>query len=82
MVGSFALGFVLIWLQSVAPTAQARQFVAVGFLGSFTTFSTLAFETYHIAEDAMPVMAVLNMAIHGVLGLLLVWGGISLGRSL
>lgn len=45
VVGSFALGFVLIWLQSVAPTAQARQFVAVGFLGSFTTFSTFSYET-------------------------------------
>ncbi|MDH3271097.1 MAG: fluoride efflux transporter CrcB [Gemmatimonadota bacterium] len=44
VVGSFALGFTMVWLQSLAPSAQLRQFIAIGFLGSFTTFSTFSYE--------------------------------------
>ncbi len=45
IIGSFLLGFALVWLQARAPSAQARQFIAIGFLGSFTTFSTYSFES-------------------------------------
>jgi CrcB protein len=44
VIGSFALGFVLVWLQSLAPSPQIRQFLAIGVLGSFTTFSTFSYE--------------------------------------
>lgn len=44
VAGSFALGFLMVWLQSMAPSAQSRQFLAIGFLGSFTTFSTFSHE--------------------------------------
>jgi CrcB protein len=49
-VGSFALGFVLVWLHSGALSNQARQLVAIGFLGSFTTFSTFSYETVALAR--------------------------------
>jgi len=39
--GSLALGFVLVWLQANV-SVELRQFVALGFLGSFTTFSTFS----------------------------------------
>ena len=44
VIGSFAIGFGLVWLQAMAPSAQARQLVIIGFLGSFTTFSTFSYE--------------------------------------
>ena len=50
VLGSFALGFVFVWLQSIAPSTQLRQFVAIGFLGSFTTFSTFSYETVALAR--------------------------------
>lgn len=51
VTGSLALGFVLVWLQSVAPSANVRDLIAVGFLGSFTTFSTFSYETFALLRD-------------------------------
>lgn len=51
VTGSFALGFVLVWLQSMAPSPDVRDLVAVGFLGSFTTFSTFSYETLALLRE-------------------------------
>lgn len=51
VVGSFALGFALVWLQATTSSSEARHFVAVGFLGSFTTFSTYSHETVTLAQS-------------------------------
>ena len=51
VTGSLALGFVLVWLQSVAPSAELRDLVAVGFLGSFTTFSTFSWEALALLRE-------------------------------
>jgi fluoride exporter len=51
VVGSFALGFVLVWLQSIMPSPDVRDLVAVGFLGSFTTFSTFSYEALALLRE-------------------------------
>lgn len=43
--GSLAIGFVAIWLQSLVTAVGARELIVVGFLGSFTTFSSISLET-------------------------------------
>jgi len=50
VLGSLALGFLMVWLQARAPSAQVRELVGVGFLGSFTTFSTYSYETVAMAR--------------------------------
>lgn len=51
VAGSLALGFALVWLQSLAPSPDVRDLIAVGFLGSFTTFSTFSWETLALLRD-------------------------------
>lgn len=50
-VGSLFLGFSLVWLQSTLASAEMRQLVTIGFLGSFTTFSTFSYETLALLRD-------------------------------
>lgn len=45
VLGSFALGFLLVWMNSRATSEHVRNIATFGFLGSFTTFSTFSFET-------------------------------------
>ncbi len=51
VAGSLALGFALVWLQSAVASADIRQFVTIGFLGSFTTFSTFSYEAVAMLRD-------------------------------
>jgi CrcB protein len=50
VAGSLALGFLFVWFESRAPSAIQRELVAIGFLGSFTTFSTFSYETVALAR--------------------------------
>jgi CrcB protein len=49
--GSLALGFALVWLQTTVSSTELRQFIAIGFLGSFTTFSTFSYEAVALLRD-------------------------------
>ena len=50
--GAFALGiFLTVALEKAAVPPEYRTMVAVGLLGGYTTFSTLAFEAVRLAES-------------------------------
>ncbi|MEX2048232.1 MAG: fluoride efflux transporter CrcB [Gemmatimonadota bacterium] len=71
LTGSFALGFALAWLPYAAPAPELRALVAVGFLGSFTTFSAFSFEALAMVRDGAWVPAAaytLGSVALGVLG--------------
>ena len=81
--GSFALGllFALAIERAVLP-ASIRGPLLIGFLGAYTTFSTLMLESWRLAEDGALVLAVANAAGSMLLGLVAVYAGLALGRVL
>lgn len=81
ILGCLLLGFVLeLETQTSLVTSPARLFLAVGFLGAFTTFSTFGFETLKFLQEGTPQLALLNVGSNLGLGLLAVWLGWGLAR--
>ncbi len=81
LTGSFALGFVFTLLtERVVAAPWVRSALTIGFLGSYTTFSTLSLETYRLAEDGAWALAAANAAGSLAGGLVALYGGIVLGR--
>jgi CrcB protein len=83
ILGSFLMGLLVAVLASrFMVTSEVRALIAVGFLGSFTTFSTYSLEIYLLFErgqwQSACLYAFASLAL-GVIGLLL---GIGLGRMI
>ena len=81
--GAFALGLVFTLATErwgLAP--WLRSALTIGFLGAYTTFSTLAFETYRLAEDRALGLAAANMLGSCAAGLAAVYLGIVLARTM
>jgi CrcB protein len=80
--GSFAIGLVMPLTQRVSPRLSvARPLLVVGFLGGWTTYSTLAAEATLLARhgDVGTCLAYLVATVAG--GLALVVAGHALGRK-
>jgi CrcB protein len=81
--GALLLGFVFTVLTeqfTVAPWIRGA--VTIGFLGAYTTFSTLSFETYRLAEDGALGLAAANAFGSLAAGLGAVYLGVVAGRAL
>ena len=76
--GAFALGV----LAGAALSGDALRLAAVGFMGSFTTFSTWALESHRAAEDGRLRSGAANLAVSLVLGVSLAWLGRLVGGAL
>lgn len=82
VAGSLLLGFLFLYLESTAFTAELRQFVAIGLLGAFTTFSTFSYETWVLVQDGEWGRAAGYVAGSVGLGLLGVAAGLLLAALL
>jgi fluoride exporter len=78
VTGCLFLGWFGKWLTDRLPqrTEELRLFVAVGFCGAYTTFSSYELEASHLLRDGMGVLAALYLAGSVVLGLAAVQLGI------
>ena len=56
-------------------TPELRAFIFIGFLGSFTTFSTFGLESFNLARDGQWLLAAANIGISVVVGLAAVLAG-------
>ncbi len=79
--GSFALGLLLsLWLAKTSYPPGLQLLLAVGFLGSFTTFSNLMWESFRLAQNDSVLMALLNLSGSVAAGLAAVALGFLAGR--
>ncbi len=77
IIGCFLIGAISYLVESQAGIPpEIRLLVLVGFLGSFTTYSTFSAETLNLLLDQRLILALTNIFIHIFLGLL----GVVLGR--
>jgi len=83
ITGSFALGVALVLvLDRFPPSRYVRPFVATGFLGAYTTYSTFAVETDLLAKHGHVAVA-LTYAIASILtGFTAVWLGMVIARTI
>ncbi len=79
LVGSFLLG-VLLHVEVQLPH-DVRNGLGVGFLGGFTTLSTLTTQTVLEADGGRPGLAAAYLAVNVVGGLLAALVGYALGRA-
>lgn len=79
--GCFLLGFLLAFGAESAPVSErVKEFVATGFLGALTTFSTFSMESLTLFRDGAVLLALVNVCLNLVAGLLAAVGGVWLAR--
>jgi len=82
LLGSLLLGFLMVWLQAHAASPATRQLLAVGLLGSFTTFSTYSYQTVTLLRDGALLRAGTYAAGSLLLGLVAVAAGMALAQAM
>lgn len=82
IVGSFLLGLFMTLALHYTWAPEWRQTIAIGGIGSFTTYSTYEYESLRLLQEGAWLKAGLNLFGSLVLGLLAVIAGVALGRLL
>jgi fluoride exporter len=85
IAGSFIIGF---FATLTGPDGRifadtlTRQFVMIGFLGGYTTFSSFSLQTLALLQDGEWLLASANIALSVIACLLAVWAGYALAASI
>jgi CrcB protein len=83
VLGSFVLGFFLVWTTERAVVdPRWRLLIAIGFCGGYTTFSSYAFETMTFFEQGQWALMATNFLANNLLACGAVLAGMALARVL
>jgi len=81
LIGCFLAGLLFYLMIERYPLSQTtRAVVLIGLLGGFTTFSAFGLQTFTLLRDGQMGLALFNIAVSNVAGLLMVWAGFSLAK--
>jgi CrcB protein len=82
VVGCLAIGIVIVGVTELrAAHPLVRPFLATGFLGGFTTFSTYAVDVEHLLRDGHLAVALGYLVATPVAAVAAAWIGITLTRA-
>jgi CrcB protein len=82
ITGSFILGLIMGTLEGHILPPAVRPALAIGFVGAYTTFSTLTYETLRLIENGSLLLATVNVVGSLAVGLVAAVGGLAAGRVL
>ena len=82
LAGSFAIGLLWGMFEGGNLSPNLRNFIFIGMLGGFTTFSTFALESFHLFRDGELRLALSNILVSNVAGVLFVFAGLILAKSI
>jgi CrcB protein len=83
LIGCFLAGslvYMMVDRELVSP--MVRTVVLVGLLGGFTTFSAFGLQTFTLMRGGAVGLALLNIGLSNIGGLMMVWVGYSVARVL
>ncbi len=80
--GSLVIGFLWGLFEAKGMSPQMRNFIFIGILGGFTTFSTFALESFNLIRDGEIRIALANIIVSNLFGMILVFAGFISARHL
>ena len=82
ITGAFVLGLLFtLFTDHLVVAPWLRTALLVGFLGSYTTFSTWTLESYRLIEDGAHAYALANLLGSLVAGVLATYAGVAVARA-
>ena len=80
-IGSFLMGIFFVFLvEKNVFSTEIKDFILIGFLSAFTTFSAFAFEVYYLAHNQNILIALLYIIASVILWVTMVFLGIHIMR--
>lgn len=82
LLGSFLITFLMTYFLASGSDPLYRYFFVIGFLGAFTTLSSITYDTLLLFREGYPWLALVNVFLNFFLSLLSGVGGLALGNFL
>ncbi len=81
VIGCLLIGILAVTAENTRLiSSETRNFLVVGILGAFTTFSTFSYESVMLVKNGSGMGFLLNVGLQIFLGLAAVWAGMNAAR--